>query len=110
MICLVGAVITCYPDVSAVQKIVIAIVNASVPVIRIFGHIPLLSRFEFMQNLAWLDGIQTTKGAIVASMAALAEVCRRTVNAAQRIGRDIAADHQEIATELLHQIELALGA
>src|SRR5262249_39200910 len=44
------------------------------------------------------------------SLAKLAEVRRRAVNATQGIGRDIAADHQEITTEFPHQIELALGA
>src|SRR5262249_14840450 len=44
------------------------------------------------------------------SLAELAEIRRCAVNAAEGIGGDIAADHQEIATELLHKIELALGA
>ncbi len=44
------------------------------------------------------------------ALAKLAEVGRRTVDAAKRVGRHIAADHQEIAAQFGHQVELALGA
>ncbi len=69
-VCMIGAAITCYPDNQSIQRIVTALVNACVPMIRILGHIPLLSRFDSIRNLAILQGIQTAQGAIVASMAA----------------------------------------
>ena len=39
----------------------------------------------------------------------LMKVGRGPVDASKRFGRDVAADHQQIASELLHDIELALG-
>ena len=42
-------------------------------------------------------------------LAKLVEIGRRPVDAAERVGGDIAADHQQVALQLLHQIELALG-
>ncbi len=44
------------------------------------------------------------------ALAEFAEIRGGAVDAAQRFRRDIAADHQQIAAELLHQVELALGA
>src|ERR1035438_6262523 len=43
-ICLIGAVITAYPDNSWLRAGVIGMVNLAVPVVRLLGHIPLLSR------------------------------------------------------------------
>ena len=43
-------------------------------------------------------------------LAQLAQVGSGAVDAAQRFGRHVAADHQEIGAELLHDVELALGA
>ena len=40
----------------------------------------------------------------------LAQVGGGAVDAAQAVGRDVGADHQEIAVQLLHDVELALGA
>jgi len=68
-ICLIGSAITCYPDNETIKRIVVALVNASVPVIRILGHIPLLSRVDAIHDLAMLQGVQTAQGAMVASMA-----------------------------------------
>lgn len=70
VICLIGAAITCYPNSSALQKIVVGCVNTFVPLIRLLGHIPLLSRISAIADLASLEGIQTSRGAIVGSMAA----------------------------------------
>ena len=39
-----------------------------------------------------------------------AQVGRRPVDAAQRIRRDVAADHQQVAAQFFHHVELALGA
>ena len=44
------------------------------------------------------------------ALAELVEIGRRPVDAAEACRRDVAADHQEVAAELLHQVELALGA
>lgn len=68
-ICLIGAVVTCYPDNRVIQKTVLAIVNAFVPVIRILGHIPLLSKIQAIHGLASLPPVQTETGALVAGMA-----------------------------------------
>lgn len=68
-ICLVGSIITCYPDNATTQRIVVILVNLCVPVIRLIGHIPILSRFESIHGLASLQGIQTAQSAVVASMA-----------------------------------------
>ena len=43
-------------------------------------------------------------------LAELAKVGRRAVDAAERIRRDVGADEQEVAGELLHHVELALRA
>jgi hypothetical protein len=40
----------------------------------------------------------------------LTQVGGGAVDAAQAVGRDVGADHQEIAVERLHDVELALGA
>jgi MFS family permease len=68
-ICLIGAVVTCYPDNAAIRTTVLGIVNAFVPVIRVLGHIPLLSKIHAVQNLASLPTVQTETGALVAGMA-----------------------------------------
>ena len=44
------------------------------------------------------------------ALAQLAQVGGGAVDAAQRFGRHVAADHQEIGAQLLHDVELALGA
>ena len=64
-LCLVGAAVTTYPDSLMLQKIVVGLVNTFVPLIRIVGHTPLLPHW-----LADLSGVQTQRGALVASMAA----------------------------------------
>ena len=48
--------------------------------------------------------------ALGGALAELVQVGGGAVDAAQRFGRDVAADHQEIAAQLLHDVELALGA
>lgn len=63
-LCLVGAVVTCYPDLGVTQRIVVGVVNGFVPVVRLFGHIP------FLHSLAEVTGVQSPKGALVASMSA----------------------------------------
>ena len=44
------------------------------------------------------------------ALAELAEIRGRAVDAAERIRRDVAAHEKEVAAELLHDVELALGA
>src|SRR5215216_2157777 len=44
------------------------------------------------------------------ALAELMEVSCRAVDAAERVLRDVAADEEEVAPELLHHVELALGA
>src|SRR5689334_13540144 len=41
--------------------------------------------------------------------AELTQVRCRAINAAQAFRRYVGADHQEVAAQLLHQVELALG-
>ena len=50
------------------------------------------------------------QAALRRALAELAEVGRGAVDAAERLRRDVAADQQEVAAELLHDVELALGA
>ena len=50
------------------------------------------------------------QAALRGPLAELAEIGGGAVDAAERIGRDVAAHEQEIAAELLHDVELALGA
>ena len=50
------------------------------------------------------------QAALFCPLAQLVEVGRRAVDAAEAFGRDVRAHQQEIAAELLHQVELALGA
>ena len=50
------------------------------------------------------------QAALGGALAQLAQIGGGAVDAAQRFGRDVAADHQQIAAELLHDVELALGA
>jgi MFS family permease len=69
-ICLIGAVITAYPDNSWLRAGVVGLVNLAVPVIRLFGHIPLLDRIGFVRDLASVEKIQTARGALVAGMSA----------------------------------------
>jgi len=64
-VCLVGAAVTAYPDKAALQKAVVGLVNLFVPLIRLLGHIPFLPH-----SLLELTGVQTARGAMVASMAA----------------------------------------
>lgn len=68
-ICFIGAAITCYPDSPSLQKMVVVFVNVFVPILRPFGHIPLLNKIGFIHDLADLTGIQTARGAVVAGMA-----------------------------------------
>ena len=42
-------------------------------------------------------------------LAELMEVGRGAIDPAQRVGRHVAADHQKVAAQLFHQVELALG-
>src|SRR6266852_8360744 len=63
-VCLVGAAVTAYPDKAALQKAVVGLVNLFVPLIRLLGHIPFLPH-----SLLELTGVQTARGAMVASMA-----------------------------------------
>ena len=48
--------------------------------------------------------------ALAGALAELAEVGGGAIDAALRVGRDVAADHHQVAAELAHQVELALGA
>ena len=48
--------------------------------------------------------------ALLRALAELVEVGGGAVDAAERIRRDVAADHQQVAAEFAHQVELALGA
>ena len=50
------------------------------------------------------------QAALGGALAELAQVGGGAVDAAEAIGRDVAADHQQVAAELLHDVELALGA
>ena len=47
--------------------------------------------------------------ALLRPLAKLVKVRRRAVDPAERVRRDIAADHQQVAAKLAHQIELAFG-
>ena len=69
-ICLIGAVITAYPDNSWMRAGVVGLVNLAVPVVRLFGHIPLLDKIGFVRDLASVEKIQTARGALVAGMSA----------------------------------------
>src|SRR5580658_2384529 len=69
-ICLIGAVITLYPDNGFLQTTVVGLVNMAVPVVRLLGHIPLLSRIDFIHDLASVEKISTARGALVAGMSA----------------------------------------
>jgi MFS family permease len=69
-LCLIGAVITLYPDNRWLQTGVVGLVNLAVPVVRLLGHIPLLSRIGFVGDLASVGKIQTARGALVAGMSA----------------------------------------
>jgi MFS family permease len=68
-ICLAGAAVTCYPQSPSLQKMVVGIVNAFVPLLRVVGHIPLLAKIPALGELGNLAGIQSERGAVVASMA-----------------------------------------
>src|SRR5579864_4138552 len=68
-VCLIGAIITCYPDNPTTQHTVVVLVGLFVPIIRLVGHVPILSRLDAVLGLTWLHGIQTAHGAVVASMA-----------------------------------------
>src|SRR5262245_26480706 len=48
--------------------------------------------------------------ALLCPLAEFVQIRRSAVDAAERVGRDIAADHQKVAAQIAHQIELALGA
>jgi MFS family permease len=69
-VCAVGAVATAYPDNHLTQGLVVSLVNLFVPLLRILGHLPLLSGIGFIHDLGSLTGIETAKGALVAGMAA----------------------------------------
>src|SRR5260370_24843860 len=69
-LCMIGAVITLYANNSWLQTGVVGLVNIAVPVVRLLGHIPLISRIEFVGDLAYVEKIQTAKGALVAGMSA----------------------------------------
>jgi MFS family permease len=69
-ICLIGAVITAYPDNSWLRAGVVGMVNLAVPVVRLLGHIPLLSRIDFVRDLGSVEKISTARGALVAGMSA----------------------------------------
>jgi hypothetical protein len=43
------------------------------------------------------------------TLAEFAEIGRGAVDAPQRVGRDVGADHQQVAAEFGHHVELALG-
>jgi MFS family permease len=70
LICLMGAAVTCYPKSPTLQAIVVGGVNTFVPLLRGLGHIPLLSKIPAVRALGTVGGIQTPRGAVVASMAA----------------------------------------
>jgi MFS family permease len=69
-ICFIGSLITLYPSNLWLRAVVVGLVNGTVPAIRALGHIPLLSRIEFVGGLASLGKIQSLKGAMVADMSA----------------------------------------
>ena len=50
------------------------------------------------------------QAALGGPLAELVEVGGGAIDAAEAFGRDVGADHQEVAAELLHHVELALGA
>ena len=50
------------------------------------------------------------QAALGRALAELAEIGGGAVDAAERFRRHVAAHHQQVAAELLHQVELALGA
>src|ERR1700687_910945 len=50
------------------------------------------------------------KSTLGSPLAKLAEIGGRAVYTAERLGRNIAADHEHVAADFLHQVELALGA
>ena len=64
-ICVAGSVVTYYPDNAATHRIVVPLVNLVVPLIRLIGHIPLLSTLPSIHDLAALQGIQTATGTLV---------------------------------------------
>jgi MFS family permease len=68
-VCLVGAIVTSYPDNQATQRTVVGLVNAFVPGLRFLGRVRLFGHGLFPQWLASLSGIQTARSAVVASMA-----------------------------------------
>jgi MFS family permease len=70
VICFVGAAVTSYPDARGFQKVIVTLVNAVVPILRLIGHIPLLNRISSIHELGELAGIQTARAALVAGMAA----------------------------------------
>jgi MFS family permease len=67
-ICMAGAVVTYYPDAGVIHGLVVPAVNLSVSLIRLIGHIPLLSAIPSIHDLADLQGIQTPTGILVAGM------------------------------------------
>jgi MFS family permease len=69
-LCFIGAVITLYPDNRVMSMGVVGLVNLTVPLVRLLGHIPLLSRIDFMRDFASVEKIQTARGALVAGMSA----------------------------------------
>ena len=69
VVCLAGAAITSFPDKPGMQRFVVGITNAFVPILRLIGHIPILSRFESVHDLASLEGVRTVRGSVVAGMA-----------------------------------------
>ena len=50
------------------------------------------------------------KLALVSPFTELMKIRRRAVDPAQRVWRNVAADHQEVAAQLAHEIELAFGS
>src|SRR5260370_16888343 len=67
-LCMIGAVITLYANNSWLQTGVVGLVNIAVPVVRLLGHIPLISRIEFVGDLAYVEKIQTANGAFSPAM------------------------------------------
>ncbi|MFK4519917.1 hypothetical protein ABIF20_007282 [Bradyrhizobium japonicum] len=54
--------------------------------------------------------IADAQAALGRTLAELAKIVRGAIDAAERGGRDVGADQQQVGAELLHQVELALGA
>src|ERR1700752_4275407 len=50
-VCLIGAIITCYPDNPTTQHTVVVLVGLFVPIIRLVGHVPILSRLDAVRGL-----------------------------------------------------------